>query len=691
MTSTHRYRRPWLILLMVAGGLLLAAVLPAQTGADRPAEAPVAVIGGERPAEALEAANDIFQRSENLPQKLTTVLAEIRRVVDQFSRLLVASFWSNRLGRALDSERAVFTSAFFLLVVLLFLIYRLKRFCRDFPTFPFFIRRPFLTLSFKIVFQSLLLSGTTFFLYFSIHSYAISSSVPEMSLLADLLWVLLISRWWLAAANLIDPGRSQPLLDRIRPRLQRLTRAVRYFAMAHLVLGWFAGDGSPLLISARMLFGAAMFAWYVRFLGHCREILPPPAAAAASRHSLMAKAPMALGYLVFGTGLVFDFIGYNHLAVYWLASWGKTTAVLLWGALLFSVWREGFQLSQNGAKIENEGDKVSGNPFRWFFLWACWLFWLGGVTVAMIAAWGGRQSVIIAFLRTLNQPIRIGEMHFSPVGFVYAFLVLLLTHAASRLWQRLFHRKFLSRSDIDVGLQETIVSISVYVFWVFGILLALHVVGINTTSLAVGLGALGIGIGFGLQNIFNNFISGIILLFERPIQVGDAIEINGVWAIVQKIKVRSTVVQTWDNASIIIPNSELISSQVTNWSFKDMRLRRTITVGVAYGSDTERVRETLLEIAEKTDGVLKNPKPDVLFSDFGDSALVFKLRIFTLVEGMFGVETNLRFEIDRLFRERNITIAFPQRDVHIHPAPGTAPPSPPGKSGGREELSGEKC
>jgi len=176
---------------------------------------------------------------------------------------------------------------------------------------------------------------------------------------------------------------------------------------------------------------------------------------------------------------------------------------------------------------------------------------------------------------------------------------------------------------------------------------------------------LGIGLGFGLQNIFNNFISGIILLFERPIQVGDDVEINGTWALVKKINVRATVVQTYDNASLIIPNSEFISSQVTNWSFKDKRLRRHVDVGVAYGSDVELVRSTLLEIAASTPKVLKNPKPDVLFRDFGDSSLVFRLRIWTDIDNMLIVETAIRFEIDRLFKERGIVIAFPQRDVHL--------------------------
>ncbi|UCF95587.1 MAG: mechanosensitive ion channel [Desulfobacterales bacterium] len=221
---------------------------------------------------------------------------------------------------------------------------------------------------------------------------------------------------------------------------------------------------------------------------------------------------------------------------------------------------------------------------------------------------------------------------------------------------------------MEPGVQASVTSITIYVIWALGILVALHAFGVNTTTLAVAFGALGIGLGFGLQNIFNNFVSGIILLLERPIQVGDDVEINGIWASVKKINVRSTVVQTYDNASLIIPNSEFISSQVTNWSFKDLRLRRKITVGVAYGSDTELVRQTLLEIAAQTPNVLTYPESDVLFADFGDSALIFTLRIWTTIKYMLIAETDIRFEIDRLFRERNIEIAFPQRDIHIRSA-----------------------
>jgi small-conductance mechanosensitive channel len=265
----------------------------------------------------------------------------------------------------------------------------------------------------------------------------------------------------------------------------------------------------------------------------------------------------------------------------------------------------------------------------------------------------------------LSYPIVIGKISFSILNFIYAFLILVIIHTFTKFWRYFLKEKLLKESGLEAGLQDSITTITVYTFWIFGILLALHVFGFGMTTLALAFGALGIGLGFGLQNIFNNFISGIILLFERPIQVGDDVEINGTWATVKKINVRATVVQTYDNASLIIPNSEFISSQVTNWSFKDKRLRRSIDVGVAYGSNIKLVRDTLLEIAANTPKVLPDPQPDVLFRDFGDSSLVFRLRLWTDIDNMLKVETAIRFEIDRLFKERDIVIAFPQRDVHL--------------------------
>ena len=283
----------------------------------------------------------------------------------------------------------------------------------------------------------------------------------------------------------------------------------------------------------------------------------------------------------------------------------------------------------------------------------------------VLLAWGAKQPLLVSIFKILTYTFEIGQLRTSLLNILYAFLAIVATSLAVRYWRYFLHDKLLKDSGLEAGLKDSVTAISVYLAWSIGILIALYAFGLSAASMAVAFGAVGIGLGFGLQNIFNNFISGIILLFERPIQVGDAIEINGTWGEVRKINVRSTLVQTYDNASLIIPNSEFISSQVTNWSFKDLRLRRTIKVGVAYGSDVELVRDTLYEIASNAQRVLKYPQPVVLFYDFGDSALTFWLRIWTDVDYMLTVESEIRFAINRLFNERGIEIAFPQQDLHI--------------------------
>ena len=259
----------------------------------------------------------------------------------------------------------------------------------------------------------------------------------------------------------------------------------------------------------------------------------------------------------------------------------------------------------------------------------------------------------------------IGSLAINLKSILLAVLIIFLTHFVNRIGRSLLAEKALETRELERGLKDSILTIASYLIWGLGLVMALGTLGVNATSLAVVFGAISIGIGFGLQNIFNNFISGLILLFERPIQVGDYVEVNGLWAEVKKINVRSTVVQTFDNASVIIPNSEFISQQVTNWSFKDLRMRRNVDVGVAYGSDIELVRKTLLEIAAETPDILKYPRPDVLFVDHADSALIFRLRVWTNVDNYWSVTSAIRFELDKRFRALDIEIAFPQRDVHI--------------------------
>lgn len=239
--------------------------------------------------------------------------------------------------------------------------------------------------------------------------------------------------------------------------------------------------------------------------------------------------------------------------------------------------------------------------------------------------------------------------------------ILLLT----RLFQRLLELRILPQTRIDSGIQNSIRASVGYIGFIIAAGLAISTLGIDMSKLAIIAGALSVGIGFGLQNVVNNFVSGLILLIERPIKVGDWVVVNDLQGYVKKIKVRATEIQTFDRASVFIPNSNLISNPLLNWTHADKSGRVIVPVGVAYGTDTRKVQKLLLEAAVAHPAVLKSLPPSVLFKGFGDSCLNFELRAFILdVDKVRNVSSDLCFEIDAAFRKEGIEIPYPQQDVH---------------------------
>ena len=190
-------------------------------------------------------------------------------------------------------------------------------------------------------------------------------------------------------------------------------------------------------------------------------------------------------------------------------------------------------------------------------------------------------------------------------------------------------------------------------------------------SVWVVAGALGVGIGFGLQNIVANFVAGLVLLFERPIEVGDRVTVQDVEGNVRDINFRATTVLTTDNITVIVPNSQFLNNPVTNWSHGDPRVRIHVPVGVAYGSDVEKVTRSLLGVAAATEGVLKDPAPSVFFRDFGDSSLDFELLVWIDQPARhIQIRSRINYAIDAAFRKEGIEIPFPQRDMHVRSARG---------------------
>ncbi len=261
-------------------------------------------------------------------------------------------------------------------------------------------------------------------------------------------------------------------------------------------------------------------------------------------------------------------------------------------------------------------------------------------------------------------------INLSLILFIIISITLLLFLAS--FIKRLLQNKILARYNVDIGVRQSVSTIIRYVIIVIGLTIIIQATGIDLSFLAIVAGALGIGIGFGLQNITNNFVSGLVILFERPIKVGDRIEVitesdEKISGDVIDISSRATTIITNDNISIIVPNSNLISSTVINWSHNDRKVRFNFKVPVHYKEDPEKVKELLIEVALENDGVLKNPPPDVLFDDFGDYELGFILRVWTskYIQKPGVLKSQLYYAVSKKFRENNIEIPFPQRDLHL--------------------------
>lgn len=248
----------------------------------------------------------------------------------------------------------------------------------------------------------------------------------------------------------------------------------------------------------------------------------------------------------------------------------------------------------------------------------------------------------------------------------FLILLVVLFYVAGKLRHWLVKR-VLVKTSLDEGARQAIGSITRYLTLLIGLLIALQTVGIDLTTLNVLAGAVGIGVGFGLQNVASNFISGLIILIERPIKVGDRIEVGEVDGDVIEIGARSTTVRTNDNIAIIVPNSKFITDNVTNWNYTGPRVRFHVPVGVAYGSDVRKVEQLLLEVARENPDALTDPQPKVWFRGFGESSLDFELLAWNtnLLHRKGQFISDLNFAVYEKLNQHGIEIPYPQRDLHI--------------------------
>ncbi|GAB6095601.1 hypothetical protein JCM14469_18530 [Desulfatiferula olefinivorans] len=610
---------------------------------------------------------NLIQRTQNVlfsktPDQMLADLAALRELPGTLMTELSAF---RALVSGSDISGPVILGLLF--VFLQYVLFKMSRALPRLDARPFFQSSVWAAMALAVIRRSLFLTGNSLFLIACGALPLVRVKYPMIVAAEQMLTIVLLSRWIIDILTFFPSDQTTFLSRPIRARLKGIVRLIRLYALVYVPCVWLLDSDHMLPVLLRVVFAVLL---YVRLIGLAK--LPGRMTAPSERGprtvAVVSALPVSVTVLMFA-GLIFDLAGYTPLVLFVGAALCRTGVVAAWAVVFFLILKDYKKTGHALAEGDSDDGALPVPNAHWFMSLVFSLVWFVCVFLGIIYVWGGKQAVAQGIYTGYTTPLRVGDMSFSLMGVTAALVLLVITHGASRLWRDLLQRRLLTDSGMDIGVRESIATISTYLIWIVGILMALNVFGLNMTSITVVLGALGIGLGFGLQNIFNNFLSGIILLFERPIQVGDDVEINGTWANVRKINVRSTVVQTYDNATLIIPNSDFISNQVTNWSFKDKRLRRNITVGVAYGSDLDKVRDTLLGVADTTPRVLRLPKPDVIFKDFGDSALIFVLRIWTRVEYFYSVESALRFEIDRLFRQRGIEIAFPQMDLHLRSIP----------------------
>jgi potassium efflux system protein len=276
--------------------------------------------------------------------------------------------------------------------------------------------------------------------------------------------------------------------------------------------------------------------------------------------------------------------------------------------------------------------------------------------VGIVLSIWNHQITVVA-----GNPVTIGKI-------IKGITLLVLGYYLAFKASNQIEKRLLSRLDVDPSIQHTLKTIIFYLMLVTLTLFTLSLLNVPIAAFTFLGGALAIGVGLGAQNIANNFISGLIIMLERPIRLGDFVELDTTSGTVEAIGTRATRIKSMDNTHIVVPNSAFLEKNVLNWTLSDDVVRTKVVVGVAYGSPTRETERLLMQAAVSHSRVLKSPEPVVLFSEFGDNSLVFEVLFWSRIRNMLQLKTiasDIRFKIDDLFREAGITIAFPQRDVHL--------------------------
>jgi small-conductance mechanosensitive channel len=393
-----------------------------------------------------------------------------------------------------------------------------------------------------------------------------------------------------------------------------------------------------------------------RFAGHLRAAPTEDGARATNVTSVLARITGRLLRFASFVAPVLALIGFTNLSIVFvfpmIATIGLIYAIFIVQELLIEIYKTiagGAQTAADGLLpvLINFSVVMASMP-----------------VFALI--WGARVANLTEIWTQFKDGISIGGTQISPLDFMTFVMVFTIGYGATRLIQSALKGTVLPKTKLDLGAQNAIVSGFGYVGVFLAAMAAISSTGLDLSSLAIVAGALSVGIGFGLQNIVSNFVSGIILLIERPVSQGDWIEVGGKMGYVRDISVRSTRIETFDRTDVIIPNADLVSGVVTNWTRGNTVGRLIVPVGVAYGTDTRKVEQILAEIASNQSMIVLNPPPSVVFQGFGADSLDFEIRaILHDVNYMNVVKSEINHQIAERFVQEGIEIPFAQRDIYI--------------------------
>lgn len=400
--------------------------------------------------------------------------------------------------------------------------------------------------------------------------------------------------------------------------------------------------------------------------------------------SLKLRILFSLTRVALVASVLLYLIGYLNLGLYIAGNMMFTLFVIALAVIVHGLVREGLKQltsSENpvGRKIRDYFGLDDRGAAQWTF-WIVLFLDIGlimGMVVLVLSMWGLPWIELKPFFLDLMYGTEIGGHTFSLVSIAVALGAFVLMMLAVKLFQRALSSRILVQTRLDVGVRDAVTAGVGYAGVVVAVLVALSLIGLKFGEIALIFSALSIGIGFGLQHVVNNFISGLVLLVQRPIKAGDWIVVGQNQGYVKRINVISTEITTFDNATVIVPNSQLMTTEVLNWTHRGRLGRVVIPVGVSYSSDPEQVRDLLLKCAVDNETVLSRPAPSVVFRAFGESSLDFEIRFFIRdIDYTIVVASDVRFAIKKALDEAGIEIPFPQRDIHYKNLPTGAANSP---------------